>query len=285
MSKMIRLTDSFFNECRGEFDKALSEAKLSDGKFSFTKLFPSDDRKATVYFTAEAWAKIVVLIDGFDKEVAWHGVAYRGEDEEENSYYITDIVVYPQEVSGTTVEMDTEKYAMWLAENAEDDRFNNIHMQGHSHVRMGTTPSGVDLTHQEEILNMLGDDDFYIFMIYNKSFERNCKVYDMKKNALFENGDVTIKLVGEDEGLREFYEAARSMVTDKYKNSYTTPYYQGNTAKKDEPADGKPAFSGVSSGPYNPVSKLADKPRTRIVNDVSGQLSLPDADDVPALYK
>ena len=41
---------------------------------------------------------------------------------------------------------------------------------GHSHVNMGTSPSSVDLNHQEEILRMLGDNDFYIFMIWNKSF-------------------------------------------------------------------------------------------------------------------
>ena len=165
MSKPIKMTEQYMAECRADFEKALQLTKLADGKLSFTKVFTCGDRKATVVFTAGAWAKMALLVKEFDKEVAWHGVAHRAADEAVDEYIIEDIVVYPQEVSGTTVEMDTEKYAEWLMQNADDERFNNIHMQGHSHVNMPTSPSSVDLNHQEEILNMLGDDDFYIFMI------------------------------------------------------------------------------------------------------------------------
>lgn len=119
-------------------------------------MFSCGEQKATVFFTPDAWAKMVTLLREFDKEVAWHGVARRGENEEANEYIISDILVYPQTVSGASVEMDTEEYAKWIMDNAEDDRFNNIHMQGHSHVNMAPNPSSVDLNHQEEILNMLG---------------------------------------------------------------------------------------------------------------------------------
>ena len=181
MSKPIKMTEQYMAECRADFEKALQLTKLADGKLSFTKVFTCGDRKATVVFTAGAWAKMALLIKEFDKEVAWHGVAHRAADEAVDEYIIEDIVVYPQEVSGTTVEMDTEKYAEWLMQNADDERFNNIHMQGHSHVNMPTSPSSVDLNHQEEILNMLGDDDFYIFMIWNKSFVSTNKIYDLRR--------------------------------------------------------------------------------------------------------
>ena len=200
MSKPIKMTEQYMAECRADFEKALQLTKLADGKLSFTKVFTCGDRKATVVFTAGAWAKMALLVKEFDKEVAWHGVAHRATDEAVDEYIIEDIVVYPQEVSGTTVEMDTEKYAEWLMQNADDERFNNIHMQGHSHVNMPTSPSSVDLNHQEEILNMLGDDDFYIFMIWNKSFVSTNKIYDLKKNVLFEDKDITVKLEGEHEG-------------------------------------------------------------------------------------
>ena len=155
MSKPIKMTEQYMNECRADFEKALLLTKLADGKLNFTKVFSIADNKATVYFTGEAWAKMVMLLKEFDKEVAWHGVAHRGEDDSRNEYIISDIMVYPQTVTGASVEMDTEKYAMWLMENADDARFDNIHMQGHSHVNMPTSPSSVDLNHQEEILNML----------------------------------------------------------------------------------------------------------------------------------
>lgn len=223
MSKPIKMTEQYIRECRADFEKALQLVKLADGKMNFTKSFSIDDKRAVVYFTGEAWAKLTMLLKNFDKEVAWHGVAHRGEDESKDEYIISDIMVYPQTVTGASVDMDTEKYAMWLMENAEDERFDNIHMQGHSHVNMPTSPSSVDLAHQEEILNMLGDDDFYIFMIWNKSFSSTNKIYDLKKNVLFEDRDITVKLVGAVEDLEAFINSAKEMVITK--SVVTQPLY------------------------------------------------------------
>lgn len=254
MSRLIKMTPEYMDECRADFEKALSLAKLADGKLNFTKVFSSGNKKATVYFTAEAWAKMVILIKEFDKEVAWHGVAHRmgeveGEtalDENAKEYVITDIVVYPQTVTSATVEMDTEKYAEWLMENVEDERFNHLFMQGHSHVNMATTPSSVDLNHQEEILGMMGDQDFYIFMIWNKSFSSNIKVYEMAENTLYENGDVTVKMLDSGESLSEFLQGAKSMVQSK---TYTYP------GVNRYPATTPPAStSQKGSGPFNPLA-------------------------------
>lgn len=242
MSKPIKMTQQYLDECRQDFEKALSLIKLADGKLNFTKTFNCSNKKATVYFTPEAWAKMVMLIQEFDKEIAWHGVASRGENDSLDEYIISDIMVYPQEVTGASVEMDTEEYAKWLMENAEDERFDNIHMQGHSHVNMAPNPSSVDLNHQEEIMNMLGDEDFYIFMIWNKSFVSNTKVYDLKKNVLFENTDITVKIVGAAEDLDVFLKSAKDMVKTKSYHSNCGSYssYIGCRQKMD----------GV---PYNPL--------------------------------
>lgn len=252
MSRPIKMTEQYLKECRDDFEKALKLTKLADGKLSFTKMFTCGEQKATVFFTPEAWAKMVMLIKEFDKEVAWHGVAHRcSEDESTNEYVVSDILVYPQTVSGASVEMDTEEYANWIMENAEDDRFNNIHMQGHSHVNMAPNPSSVDLNHQEEILNMLGDEDFYIFMIWNKSFVSNNKVYDLKKNVLFENADVSVKIIGGTEDLDSFLKAAKDMVKTKtyqYGSGYSG-YGSGSYGVKQT---GNPTGS-----PYNPLSTSA----------------------------
>lgn len=285
MSKPIKMTEQYMAECRADFEKALQLTKLADGKLSFTKVFTCGDRKATVVFTAGAWAKMALLIKEFDKEVAWHGVAHRAADEAVDEYIIEDIVVYPQEVSGTTVEMDTEKYAEWLMQNADDERFNNIHMQGHSHVNMPTSPSSVDLNHQEEILNMLGDDDFYIFMIWNKSFVSTNKIYDLKKNVLFEDKDITVKLEGEHEGLAEFLKTAKDMVKQK---SYT---YGNYGSKKDEKEDkgGKKSDKKSDDKKSDKKSeKASEKPRTRIGAGWQGknasQQSMWDEDDDDSVY-
>ena len=261
MSKPIKMTQEFLDECRKDFEKALELTKLADGKLSFTKTFTIPGQKATVYFTAEAWEKMLALIDDFDKEVAWHGVASRGEDPEKNEYIISDILVYPQTVTAATVEMDTDTYATWIMENAEDERFDHIRMQGHSHVNMAPNPSSVDLNHQEEILNMLREDSFYIFMIWNKSLKRNIKVYDLRKNILFEDGDVSVEIEGR-ESLDEFLKAARAMVKTK---TYTTPTYTPRTY----------------GGPYNPLPPArgypaastppSERPKTRIGAGWSGR--------------
>lgn len=286
MSRPIKMTQEYLDECRSDFEKALQLTKLADGKLSFTKTFTIGDRKAQVYFTALAWAKMTALIRDFDKEVAWHGVASRDEDESKDAYIISDIVVYPQTVSGATVEMDTEEYAKWLMENVDDERFEHIHMQGHSHVNMAPNPSSVDLNHQEEILNMLGDDDFYIFMIWNKSLANNIKIYDLKKNVLFEDKDITYE--HEQGDIDEFIKQSKEMVKTK---TYTPP-------ASTYPYSGRPPYGS----PYNPLpsgggekkdedksSKKGkkdkkDKPRTKIGAGWAGanaceQGSLFDDDD------
>lgn len=279
MSRLIKMTHEYMQECRRDFEKALQLAKLSDGKLNFTKTFTSGIRKAKVFFTPPAWAKMVILINEFDKEVAWHGVAHRlGEAEGEEAptgpeceYIITDILVYPQEVSAATVEMDTEKYATWLMENIEDERFNAIRMQGHSHVRMSPNPSSVDLNHQEEILQMLGDNDFYIFMIWNKLFASNIKIYDMRENTLFENSDVVVHILDESGDLNEFLANAKSMVKDRVYsyNSYRNYNTTGATSTASAAGTGGPynplaPTTGDKVTPVTPPVASGEKPRTRI---------------------
>ncbi len=201
MSKIIKVTPEYLDEFRKDFEEALQSGKFSDGKITFTKTIGTVNRKATVFFTREAWSKMQALVSNFDKEVAWHGVATRGEDESKDEYFITDILVYPQEVTGATVNTDQEKYEMWLMSH-DDDVFNNIRMQGHSHVNMGVTPSSVDTAFYDRILEQLDDAMFYIFMIWNKKKDKTVKIYDLKKNILFDTADVTVEqLPGNDDTL------------------------------------------------------------------------------------
>lgn len=251
MSKVIKMTSQNLDELRRDFEEALKGVKLSDGKINFTKTFGSIQRKATLYFTELAYLKMLTLVREFDKEVAWHGIAKR-HDTEEDAYVISDILVYPQEVTGATVNTDQEKYQMWLM-NHEDEVFNNIRMQGHSHVNMGTTPSTVDTSLYERLLDQLDDTMFYIFLIWNKRNEKTIKIYDLAKNVLFETADVTVSLIEDGTGMEKFLSTAKEMVQDK-KYTPTTPtnygkpygyggYYgtygnqqnmYGNTQKKEE---------------------------------------------------
>ena len=229
MSRPITITEEYRLECLKEFAASLEKMRLTDGKIQYTKLLNSSDVKATCYFTEEAWTKMVLLIKNFDKEVAWHGVATRGDDESQNDYIISDILVYPQEVTGATVETDQEEYENWLYE-LPDEVFNSLRMQGHSHVNMAVNPSGVDTTHQGKIMQQLDDDMFYIFMIWNKSFNNWIKIYDFKKNTMFETGDVTVRIIGSGFDPDEFMREARGLVktpkvTTYQGNQYGSGYY------------------------------------------------------------
>lgn len=214
MSKPIKMTPENLLEIRKEFEEALKGLKLSDGKISFSKTFGNTQRKAKLYFTEMAWLKMLTLVREFDKEVAWHGIAKRGDNPAEDSYVISDILVYPQEVTGATVNTDQEKYQLWLM-NHEDEVFNNIRMQGHSHVNMGTTPSSVDTSLYDRILEQLDDDMFYIFLIWNKRNEKTIKIYDLEKNVLFETADVTVQVLDDGTGIESFMKSAKEMVQDK----------------------------------------------------------------------
>ena len=247
MAKIIKMTPEYLQECRAAFheafEKALKETKL-DGKLQFTKTIGQVDRKAVVFFSEKAYLKMTALVRDFSDEVAWHGTAFRSEDDTKDWYYIDDILVYPQTVTGSTVNTDQEKYQTWLM-NHEDDIFNNIRFQGHSHVNMGVSPSGVDTTHQEQILEQLDDDMFYIFMIWNKRNDFFSRIYDMKKNLMFETSDTTIKVLDGDYGLDSFLKASHELVQKRVYTYNQNNYPQGYGRSPNYQGNGQP---------YNPVA-------------------------------
>ena len=265
MSKVIRLTPKDVEEIKAEFEKALTGA-ISDGRINFQKTFGTIQRKAELFFTEVAWYKMQTLIRECDKEVGWHGIAKRADDPEKDAYIIEDILVYPQEVTGTTVNPDQAQYQMWLMSHP-DEVFNNIRMQGHSHVNMSVSPSGVDTTFYEQILRQLDDTMFYIFMIWNKRNERHIKIYDMAKNVLFETTDVTVTVIPDENGSEKFLSEAKKMITERkppvyqpgsYTSGYSAPNNYGGygayggsygTYKPSEPAYTPPAAAPVSTPP------------------------------------
>jgi hypothetical protein len=220
MAKLIKIGPECLEEVRKEFEESLKNLKLSDGKISFTKTLGTIQSRADLNFTDIAWQKMQALVREFDKEVAWHGIAFRDEDPDKNAYTITDIIVYPQEVTGATVTTDQTKYQTWLMDH-DDDVFNNIRMQGHSHVNMSVSPSGVDTSLYDRILNQLDDTMFYIFLIWNKKGEKTVKIYDLAKNILFETSDVDVHILGNGFDMNAFLTDAREKVQTK-------PVTQGN---------------------------------------------------------
>ena len=215
MSKPIKLTDELLQKIQEEFIAKVKSTKMFDGKLEYSRTFKweGDDDRATVYLSSIAFAKMNSLIQQFNDEVAWHGVVHRDE-QDPSIFHITDILVYPQVVTGATVNTDQEAYQTWLY-SFDDDVFNNIRMQGHSHVNMGVSPSGVDTTHQEKILEQISDDDYYIFMIWNKRYEHFVRIFDLKNNTLYDTADVDVYIGDVGVDLQAFISSAKEIVTNR----------------------------------------------------------------------
>jgi hypothetical protein len=201
------MTDDMKQKALSEFSETLNNLKMSDGKLNYKCSFDYEKCKATVLLTPEAYRKTVALLSGFSDEVAWHGSVSRSGEHE---FTIEDIFVYPQEVTSGTVTTDQEAYTKWLY-GLPDEVFNAVRMQGHSHVNMGVNPSGVDDNHRKQILEQLEGDMFYIFMIWNKSLSIHTLIYDMANNILYEDKDVEVKQLIEDD-MNEFLTDAKEKV-------------------------------------------------------------------------
>ena len=227
MSKIIKITPDVFDGIVEDFKKTLGNLKMSEGKINFTRSFNQIERTAELRFTEIAWLKMQALIREYDKEVAWHGIAKRGENPDKDEYIISDILVYPQEVSGATVNTDQAEYQNWLFQ-LENDVFNNLRMQGHSHVNMGVAPSAVDTTLYEGLLSQLDDTMFYIFLIWNKRGDKMVKIYDLEKNILFETADVKISIIDDGSGVEALLRDAKTKVKEKVCSYNSSQSFGGN---------------------------------------------------------
>lgn len=191
--KPIKLTESIKEKALQNFQTLLDgydgTTDLSV-KITAETLLETVITKPIVYITADAYLKISNLVNASNKELAWHGIV----EKVENNYLIKDILVYPQTVTSSTVDADEEAYAMWLMK-LPDETINNLRFQGHSHVSMPASPSGRDTDNWQKFLNLLKEDEFYVFCIANKAGTFYWCIYDNAKNVMFENADITMKVI------------------------------------------------------------------------------------------
>ena len=190
------------------------------GEFKFTYKLPEIDRTAYIIFTAKAYAKMLSIIMSYDSEIGWYCTAERAGELDDDIYLITDVLVFPQVVTGVTVDSDDEKRIEWINE-LPDDVLINIRGDFHSHVNMGVSPSGTDDKEVNDILGKLEDDMFRIFMIWNKKLEYSARIFDMKKNIFFGTKDVVVDVLEVE--MNKFLKESKDMVAKKGYTVVTTP--------------------------------------------------------------
>lgn len=194
--KPIKLSENIKQKLIEEFTKSINNAKLSNDTLHFsakiTDTLSKTAPKTTVYVSAEAYLKMMLYVRDTSTEIAWHGTVQR--DKEKNYFYISNVFLYPQQLSAATVQTDQEKYNEWIM-GLDDDTHNSMRFQGHSHVNFAASPSGTDLAFYDDMLQVLPENDFYIFMILNKRGEMTLLIYDLETNLIYENDDINFYII------------------------------------------------------------------------------------------
>lgn len=193
--KYLKVTPEMVKKTFEEAYELAVKTKVTPNSISLANLNTSvvlkDEEKAVVRLEVEARKKLLALVDRCDKEIGWHGVIER-DTENPKLFIIKDIVVFPQEVTGATVDPDAEAYTKWLynmdGEGVTEEQFEHLRYHGHSHVNMATFPSGTDTTFQKNIMENC--EDFYVFSIHNKSGSIWANIYDVENNVIYENNDI-----------------------------------------------------------------------------------------------
>ena len=204
-------------------DKGIPD-KLNLDVNASTKLKEED--KVEVLFENEAYKKMNALVENCDKEIGWYGTV---EHTSEKQFLIKDIIMFPQTVSGVTVQTDDTEYTNW-SNGLPDEVFNFMRFYGHSHVRMGCSPSKIDSDHYKSMIQNC--HDFYIFGIFNKNASNNYwfTIYDITNNILYENDDIIYKYLitpadmWAEAQIKEFVKEEKPYVPSTY----------GNHGKKDD---------------------------------------------------
>lgn len=260
--KPIIITDEIREQMLKEFEETLRKSKMTSGeisynkKVSFSKEAEENLGKAHIVFTHKAFAKMTTLIMSFSSEVAWHGLIRRVDSEKDHVYEVYDILVYPQEVTGGTVNTDQAGYEDFLM-RLSDEQANALFFHGHSHVNFACTPSSVDRAHQEQFIRNIRKDGFCVFMIWNKKFEHWASIYDLRDNILFENADITIDIGDIESGdmLSEFLGDAETKVQKKETvvSAYTGKTYPTvkNSVPTKKPEEKKKAAASKKKGVSN----------------------------------
>lgn len=189
----------------------------------------------TVYITTEAYLKMRKLVDDISTEIGWYGTVTKcpGLD---NVFVIEDILVYPQTVTGATCEQDDDKmfeFEMSLT----TDQVNHKRFQGHSHVNMGVTPSGVDEQFYQDLLTQV--TDYFIITVTNKAKAYTTRFYDIANNILYSDVPIRI-LLNDGTELDTWFTKAKEqlhnrVVTNTFKGSVLEnykPYTAEDQAKR-----------------------------------------------------
>ena len=152
-----------------------------------------------ILVSKDAYEDMFQLVDIVQKEVGW----LASVEKVDNDYLIKEIFLLDQKSHSITCKITEEGLGNWAMEmmSAREDGMdvvNAIRFWGHSHVWMGTSPSGQDEDQMQVFAKSC--DDFFIRGIMNKSgrmeftiylYESNIEIHDVSWSIYDPNPDTT----------------------------------------------------------------------------------------------
>lgn len=230
--RYIKLTEQLEQQLLTDFMNKIKGNRFSEEKLSFTFDLKQDvkpEDKVNLIIEANAWIKMWGLVSSESGEIGWHMICERINDK---TIVIKDVLLYPQYVTGVTVTTDDVGYGDWLHKELDMEEINNLRGHGHSHVNMGTSPSGVDRTWYNEILQSLAEDDYYVFMILNKKDDMFLEIYDLKTNTIYDKKDVNVHILTNNTYLNTWLIEEKRKALQKKEVKVATPSVTTNTSKE-----------------------------------------------------
>ena len=222
----INLFQKFFEKFKSELDN-FSFNSASESITIKTGLNEVAKEKVHIIFTPEAYLRMQALVDYFSTEVGWYGLVERVSP---TIFRVYDVKVCKQYVNGAKVDTEDEDTLEFFG-NLTDEEADHMHFQAHSHVRMSTSASGVDLQNQQDVIKNMGKTGFYIFQIWNKNGDINTYLYDLDNNVFYDKKDVEINIEDSLGILDDFIGSVEDLVQER------NPYQK--TSKKEETPQGK----------------------------------------------
>lgn len=246
-----------FAAARAEFEEKFAKERASAEKvklpngtftFNFSKkwYWGEDNTRATLHISEKAFARMMLFVQTTTQEVGWHGTIVR-DPENPTSFCLEDVFLYPQTVTGSTIDANAGEYDLWAVRDVPLETFNKMRFHGHSHVNMDTTPSSTDMDFRARLIQQF-KDGFYVFLIINKSLKINVQIYDFDNNQLFQDKEVDV-IIGDDMAAKVKEDRDKMVTTSTYGSSY----YKNGVPSAGSNAKGKSygSYAGGWSGYYD----------------------------------
>lgn len=172
-----------------------------------------------IQVSRQAFNDMLILVDEADGEIGWLGTVKK----EGNVYTIEEVFLLKQNASSATTQITVDGLAEYSQELLTQpdgmDKLSRTQFWGHSHVNMGTSPSGQDES-QMSLFKENGNE-FYIRGILNKKGRMEFAFFDWKRNIRI--NDVPWKLVEAVDNSRR--EMLKKQIEDKVAPEHG--YYYG----------------------------------------------------------